>query len=173
MARTRHIIDSGTIDITIPATFKRHEIIEHPFARGNLGTAGQQYTTPYTTTTDTMEGVATATINPPKGGNIVELDLGLTCSIKSSSSTESVLFCWQGKNNAGTTWVDLHGTVTYAASAAAAKEYTMSGYAGSVANFGSVPFDLRLRIQSGGAGGETAAGSVKNSTYVRAIYDEV
>ncbi len=178
--RSRRIIDSGTITIgngtvnlTVPATFKRHVILEHPFARGNLGTAGQQFTSSYTTTGDALEYVATAAINPPVGGNIVELGLGLTCSIKSSGTAESVLFVWQGKNNLGTTWVNLHGTVTFGPSAAVATEYTMSGYAGSVANFGSVPFDICLGIQSGGAGGETAAGSVKNSSYVRATYDEV
>ena len=66
--------------------------------------------------------------------------------------------------------MDLHGEVTYPADASAYQEYTYSGRFKPVANFNAIPFDVRLVIKSGGAGGENAVGKTKNSSYVRVIY---
>ncbi len=145
------------------------EHIEHPFAKGNLTSDGVQFSPLYTTTGNDYEEVESVTVSPPKLGSVIEFELGLTCSIQSSGTSESVLFKWQARNKGGT-WVDLHAEVTYPANASALKEYTYSGRFKPVANFDSIPFDVRLVIKSGAAGGETAKGKTKNSSYVKVIY---
>jgi len=145
------------------------EHIEHPFAQGDLTSDGVQWSAEKTTSTDDYETVEEVTVSPPQLGAIIEFEFGLTCAVKSSSTAESVLFKWQARNKGGT-WVDLHGEVTYAADASSYKEYTYSGRFKSVANFDSVPFDVRLSIKSGSAGGENATGKTKNSGYVKVIY---
>ncbi len=145
------------------------EHIEHSFAGGNLTSDGVQWSAEKTTTGDGYETVEEVTINPPALGAVIEFEFGLTGAVKSSSTLESVLFKWQARNKGGT-WVDLHSEVTYAADASAYKEYTYSGRFKPVANFNAVPFEIRLQIKSGAAGGENAVGKTKNSSYVRVIY---
>lgn len=145
------------------------EHIEHPFAKGSLTADGVQWSTEKTTTTDGYEAVEEATISPPALGAVIEFEFGLTCAVKSSGAAESVLFKWQARNKGGT-WVDLHSEVTYPANASAYREYTYSGRFKPVANFNTVPFDIRLMIKSGAAGGENAVGKTKSSNYVKVIY---
>lgn len=145
------------------------EHIEHPFGRGSLTANGVQWSAEHTTTTDDYEEVARVTIMPPALGDVIEHEFGLTGAVKSSGATEAALFKWQARNKGGT-WVDLHGEVTYPANASTYKEYTYSGRFNPVTNFDSIPFEVRLVIKSGGAGGENATGKVKNSSYVRVIY---
>ncbi len=145
------------------------EHIEHPFAKGNLTSDGVQWSAEKATSTDDYETVEEVTVNPPALGALMEFEFGLACMVKSSGATESVLFKWQARNKGGT-WVDLHGAVTYSADALSYKEYTYSGRFKPEANFNSVPFDLRLQIKSGVAGGENAVGKTKNSSYVKVIY---
>ena len=145
------------------------EHIEHPFAQGDLTSDGVQWSAEKTTSTDDYETVEEVTVSPPQLGAIIEFEFGLTCAVKSSSTTESVLFKWQARNKGGT-WGDLHGEVTYAADASSYKEYTYSGRFKPVDNFDSVPFDIQLLIKSGSVGGENATGKTKNSSYVKVIY---
>jgi len=145
------------------------EHVEHPFAKGSLTSDGVQWSAEKTTATDDYETVEEVSVNPPQLGAIIEFEFGLTCAVKSSSSTESVKFKWQARNQGGT-WVDLHDEVTYSADASAYKEYTYSGRFKPVANFNGVPFDVHLLIKSGAAGGENAVGKTKNSSYVKVIY---
>jgi hypothetical protein len=145
------------------------EHIEHPFAKGNLTSDGVQWSAEHTTATDDYEEVESVVISPPALGDVFEYEFGLSCAVKSSGATESVLFKWQARNKGGT-WVDLHSEVTYSADASAYKEYTYSGRFQPVANFNAVPFDMRLVIKSGGAGGENAVGKTKSSSYVKVIY---
>jgi hypothetical protein len=145
------------------------EHVEHPFAKANLTADGVQWSTEKTTSTDDYETVEEVTVNPPALGAVIEFEFGLTCAVKSSGATESVLFKWQARNKGGS-WVDLHGEVTYPANASAYKEYTYSGRFKPVANFNTVPFDIRLAVKSGSAGGENAVGKTKNSSYVKIIY---
>ena len=145
------------------------EHIEHPFAKGNLTSDGVQWSEEKTTTTDDYETVEEATVTPPALGAVIEFELGLTCAVKSSGATESVLFKWQARNKGGT-WVDLHDEVTYSADASAYKEHTYSGRFKPVANFNAVPFDIQLLIKSGAAGGENAVGKTKSSSYVKVTY---
>jgi len=145
------------------------EHVEHPFAKGSLTSDGVQWSAEKTTATDDYETVEEVSVNPPQLGAIIEFEFGLTCAVKSSSSTESVKFKWQARNQGGA-WVDLHDEVTYSADASAYKEYTYSGRFKPVANFNGVPFDVQLVIKSGAAGGENAVGKTKNSSYVKVIY---
>jgi len=145
------------------------EHIEHPFARGSLTADGVQWSSEHTTSTDDYEEVESVTITPPALGEVFEFEFGLTCAVKSSGASESTLFKWQARNEGGT-WVDLHSEVTYAADASAYGEYNYSGRFAPVTNFDTVPFDVRLVIKSGVAGGENAVGKTKNSSYVKVIY---
>ena len=145
------------------------EHIEHPFARGDLTTDGVQWCDEYATSTDNYEEVESEVITPPALGEVLEFEFGLTCAVKSSGSTESVLFKWQARNLGGT-WVDLHGEVTYVADASTYQEYTYSGRFKPVADFNKVPFETRLVIKSGSAGGEYAVGKTKGSSYIKVIY---
>ena len=145
------------------------EHIEHPFAKGNLTSNGVQWSAEKTTATDDYETVEEVILNPPALGAVMEFEFGLTGAVKSSGATEAVLFKWQARNRGGT-WVDLHDEVSYTADASAFKEYTYSGRFKPVANFNAVPFDIRLQIKSGNAGGENAVGKTKNSSYVKIIY---
>ena len=146
----------------------------HPFGKNALTTTGVQYSALLTTSTDVYETVEAVTVDLPlEAGRssepIVEIEFGLTCEVYSSGAAESVLFKWQASED-NATWVDVVPAVTYAANASAALEYTYSGRFPTVANFNVVPFYMRLQIQSGGAGGETAKGRTKNSSYVTVIY---
>jgi len=145
------------------------EHVEHSFAMGNLTSDGIQWSTEKTTAGDGYEAVEEVSISPPALGAVIEFEFGLTCAVKSSGTLESILFKWQARNKGGT-WIDLHDEVTYPADASAYKEYTYSGRFKPVADFNSVPFDVRLAIKSGAAGGENAVGKVKNSSYVKLIY---
>ncbi|MFC2070311.1 hypothetical protein ACFLTB_03975 [Chloroflexota bacterium] len=145
------------------------EHIEHPFAKGNLTSDGVQWSAEKTTSTDDYETVEEVTVSPPTLGRVIEFEFGLTCAVKSSDDTESALFQWQARNKGGT-WVNLHSEITYPADASSYKEYTYSGRFQPEANFNTVPFEIRLVIKSGSAGGENAVGKTKNSSYVRIIY---
>ena len=143
--------------------------VEHPFAKGDLTSDGVQWSVEKTTSTDDYETVEEVAVSPPVLGKVIEFEFGLTCAVKSTGTLEDVLFKWQACNKGGT-WVDLHSGVTCPADASSFKEYTYSGRFEPVANFDTVPFDVRLIIKSGGAGGENAVGKTKNSSYVKIIY---
>jgi hypothetical protein len=145
------------------------EHVEHPFGRGDLTQDGVQWSAEHTTTTDDYEEVESAVISPPALGNVLEYEFGLTCSVKSSGASESVLFKWQARNRGGA-WVDLHSAITCPANASTYKEYTCCGRVNPVSGFNKVPFEVRLVVKSGGVGGETATGKTKNSGYVRVVY---
>ncbi len=145
------------------------EHIEHPFAKGNLTADGVQWSAEKTTSSDDYETVEEVTIAPPALGNMIEFEFSLTCAVKSSGASESVLFKWQARNKGGT-WIDLNDEVTYAADASTYNEYTYSGRFKPVASFNTLPFDVRLVIKSDAAGGENAVSKTKNSSYVKVIY---
>ena len=143
----------------------------HPFAQGNLTTAGTSYSTALVSTADTYGAVETITVNPGHSGSFKEIELGLTCKVAVTGTTVPLVFIWQGRN-AGGTYVDLHGTITHPAPGSAALEYTMSGYFAPTANFNQVPCDIRLMAQTGTGTAGTASGTsqTKNSSYVSITY---
>lgn len=149
------------------------EVVLYPFARGALTTNGVQYSALLTTSTDAYETVESVKVDLPLDNKratepLVELEFRLDCAVQSSGAAEAVLFKWQYSLD-NSTWSDLVPEVTYAANASVLTEYSYSGLF-PVTAFSTVPFWLRLQIKSGGAGGETAKGKTKNSSYVRAVY---
>ncbi len=164
-------ITDDTLDAIKHISKANIEVIFHPFGKGNLTEDGVQFSALLTTSTDVYEVVEKATINIPGLGTPDEIEFGLTGSFQSSSTAESVLFKWEGSDN-DTDWLDLHSEITYAADASALKEYTLSGRFVPTGNFAvnTTPIYVRLSIKSGGAGGETAKGKTKNSSYVKLVY---
>lgn len=145
------------------------EHIEHPFAKGDLTSDGVQWSVEHTTPSDDYEEVESVLVSPPALGDVLEFEFGLTCAVKSSGVNESVLFKWQARNQGGT-WVDLNEEITCSPDASSYKEYTCSGRFKPVTDFDRIPFEIRLVIKSGSAGGETAVGKTKNSSYVKVLY---
>ena len=143
----------------------------HPFGKGDLTEDGIQWSDEVATNDETFTEVEAATIDFDIGAKIVEIELGLTLALKSSSTTKFAKFKWQAGDKFGT-WVDLHAEITYAADASAYKEYTMSGRFEIVANFDQIPFEIRAVVQREDSG-ENVTAKVKNSSYVLIIIDPV
>jgi len=145
------------------------EHTEYPFARSNLTSNGIQWSAETdTTTADTDVVVESITIKPPALGEVLELEFGLTAAFRAvSSATADIVYKWQARNKDGT-WVDLHSTVTKADIGTTYVEETRSGRFPVQTNFNSLPFEVRLVIQSN----ETSEGRArtKNSSYVRVKY---
>jgi len=149
------------------------EQVEHPFGKGSLTTTGTQYGSETTGIADSAYVAipAAATITLPEGAAIVEVEFGLTMAIKSSETTESMLWKAQG-SDAGTAWEDLIGEQTKTAAAANSTyvDFSCSGRFAPTGNFlGANPFYVRMVAKSAGTAG-TMSGKAKNSSYVRALY---
>ena len=145
------------------------EHTEYPFARGDLTADGIQWSAEVdTTTADTDVEVESVTIRPPALGEMIEVEFGLTATFRAvSSSTADLTYKWQVRNKGGT-WVDLHSAVTKTDIGTTYVEETRSGRVKMVANFNSLPFEVRLIIQCNEANEGRA--KVKNSSYVRVKY---
>jgi len=145
------------------------EHVEYPFAKGNLTADGIQWSAEVdTTTADADVEVECVTINPPPLGAVLEVELGLTAAFRAvSSATADVIYKWQARNKGGT-WVDLHSAVTKTNIGTTYVEETRSGRFQTVANFDSLPFEVRLLIQCNEANEGRA--KIKNSSYVRVVY---
>lgn len=145
------------------------EHIEYPFAKGNLTSDGIQWSAEQDTGTDGVDvEVEGVTINPPALGAMIEVEFGLTAAFRAvSSATADLTYKWQARNQGGT-WVDLHGAVARANIGTTYVEETRSGRCQLVADFDSLPFEVRLIIQCNEANEGRAR--VKNSSYVRVNY---
>ncbi|MDP2919371.1 MAG: hypothetical protein Q8O43_04035 [Dehalococcoidia bacterium] len=145
------------------------EHIEYPFAKGNLTADGIQWCAEKDTTTlNTDVDVESVTIKPPTLGEMLEVEFGLTAAFRAvSSATADLIYKWQVRNKGGT-WVELHTAVTKTNIGTTYIEETRSGRFKPVANFNSLPFEVRLIFQCN----ETNEGRVKikNSSYVRVKY---
>ena len=124
------------------------EHTEYPFAKGDLTSDGIQWSAEVdTTTADTDVEVESVTIKPPALGGMIEVEFGLTAAFRAvSSSTADLIYKWQARNK-GSTWVDLHSAVTKTDIGTTYVEETRSGRFKTVANFDSLPFEVRLIIQ--------------------------
>ncbi len=147
-------------------------IIEHseyPFAKGNLTSDGIQWSAEVdTTTAGTDVEVESVTIRPPALGDMIEVEFGLTAAFRAvSSATADLTYKWQARNKGGT-WADLHSAVTKTDIGTTYVEETRSGRFKAMANFDSLPFEVRLIIQCNEANEGRA--KVKNSSYVRVKY---
>jgi len=145
------------------------EHIEHPLAKGDLTSGGIQWSAEKDTTTVGVDvEVESAVINPPALGAMIEVEFGLTAAFRAvSSATADLTYKWQARNEGGT-WVDLHSAVTKTDIGTAYVEETRSGCFKVVANFDSLPFEVRLIIQCNEANEGRA--KTKNSSYVRVKY---
>ena len=147
-------------------------VIEHsdyPFAKGDLTADGIQWSVEKDTTTeDTDVEVESVTIKPPALGEMIEVEFGLTAAFRAvSSATADLKYKWQARNKGGT-WVDLHSQVTKTNIGTTYVEETRSGRFQTVADFDSLPFEVRLIIQCNEANEGRA--KIKNSSYVRVKY---
>jgi len=145
------------------------EHTEYPFAKGNLTSDGIQWSTEKdTTTADIDVEVENITIKPPALGAMIEVEFGLTAAFRAvSSATADLTYKWQARNKGGS-WVDLHSAVNKTDIGTTYIEETRSGRFKPVANFDSVPFEIRLIIQCNEA--DEGRAKVKNSSYVRVVY---
>jgi hypothetical protein len=145
------------------------EHTEYPFAKGDLTADGIQWSAEVdTTTADTDVEIESVTIRPPALGEMIEVEFGLTAAFRAvSSSMADLIYKWQARNKGGT-WVDLHSAVTKTNIGTTYVEETRSGRFKTVANFDSLPFEVRLIIQCNEANEGRA--KVKNSSYVRVKY---
>ena len=145
------------------------EHTEYPFAKGDLTSDGIQWSAEKDTTTAGVDAeVESVTIKPPALGAMIEVEFGLTAAFRAvSSSTADLTYKWQARNKGGT-WVDLHSAVTKTDIGTTYVEETRSGRFKPVANFDSVPFEVRLIIQCNEANEGRA--KIKNSSYVRVKY---
>jgi len=145
------------------------EHTEYPFAKGDLTSDGVQWSAEKdTTTADVDVEVESVTIKPPVLGALIEVEFGLTAAFRAvSSATADLTYKWQARNKGGA-WVDLHSAVTKTDIGTTYVEETRSGRFKAVANFDSLPFEVRLIIQCNEANEGRA--KVKNSSYVRVNY---
>ena len=150
---------------------------EHPFGKDALRDNGVQWSDEVVTTEQDWKTIESITIEPPgPGGSIIEVELGITWAQKSSGATKYVRGRVQARNKDGT-WVDLIDDAVSpaagnaykedAADASAYHEHTFSGRFATVANFNAVPLDVQVQVYPEAHATET----VKNSSYVKVIYD--
>ena len=145
------------------------EHTEYPFAKGDLTSDGIQWSDEKNTTTaDVDVEVESITIKPPALGEMIEVEFGLTAAFRAvSSSTADLTYKWQARNKGGT-WIDLHSAVTKTDIGTTYVEETRSGRFKTVANFNSLPFEVRLVIQCNEANQGRA--KIKNSSCIRVKY---
>jgi hypothetical protein len=145
------------------------EHTEYPFARGDLTSDGIQWSAETDTTTPDVDvEVESISIRPPALGALLEVEFGLTAAFRAvSSATADLTYQWQARNKGGT-WVNLHSAVIKTNIGTTYVEETRSGRFKPVANFDSVPFEVRLIIQCNEANEGRAR--VKNSSYVSLKY---
>ena len=145
------------------------EHTEYPFAKGDLTSDGIQWSDEKdTTTADVDVEVESVTVKPPALGEMIEVEFGLTAAFRAvSSGTADLIYKWQARNKGGT-WVDLHSAVTKSNIGTTYVEETRSGRFKTVANFDSIPFEVRLIIQCNEANEGRAR--IKNSSCIRLKY---
>jgi len=145
------------------------EHIEYPFAKGDLTADGIQWSAEVdTTAVDTDIEVESVTIKPPSLGEVIEIEFGLTAALRAvSSATADLTYKWQARNKGGS-WVDLHTAVTKTDIGTTYVEESRSGRFKAIANFDSLPFEVRLVIQCDEA--DEGRVKIKNSSYVRVKY---
>jgi hypothetical protein len=145
------------------------EHTEYPFAKGDLTSDGIQWSDEKdTTTADVDVEVESVTMKPPALGEMIEVEFGLTAAFRAvSSGTADLIYKWQARNKGGT-WADLHSAVTRSNIGTTYVEETRSGRFKTVADFDSIPFEVRLIIQCNEA--DEGRARIKNSSCIRLKY---
>ena len=139
----------------------------HPFGKGNLTTDGVQYSTEVTSIGDTYTAIEAITITTPTGYTLEEIEFGLTNALKSSGATEGVNYKAQASDD-GSSWEDISAEQTYAANASSYADKLLAGRKTPSGNWlaTGATFQVRVVAKSASAGGETASGKAKNSSYI-------
>ena len=144
------------------------DYVERLVAADITATGIQWSTAVDTTTADTYVTVLSKTIEPGIQGDLLWLELGLTCGLRAvTSATADLIWKWQARNKGGT-WVDLHTAVTETNIGTTEVERTMSGYFALTANINHVPIEIQLLLQCNET--NEGRGRVKNSSYARLVY---
>ncbi len=158
------------------------EYTEHPFARGQLTEDGQQFSSPSTSGTaeSTFAIVAAATVNPIHfGGELTELEFGLTTALRSDVGTAAVAtvqYQWaarsielaQGTVRATREFRNLHAEHSSVSDVGTAfAETTFSGRIDLNDELDRFPIEIQLKIKSEAL--IDAVAKVKNSSYIRAV----
>jgi len=148
------------------------EVTYHPFGRGKLTSDGVQYSAEVSGIGDDFTAIEAITIkNVLYQAQVWEIEFGLTGAVKSSSTLEGVTYKWQASDD-GTNWEDLMDALTRAADASIYADVDCSGRPNLAGNFlcNKEEFQVRMVVKSAAAGGETAAGKAKSSSYVKILY---
>lgn len=156
------------------------EFIEHPFAKGSLTATGVQFSTPGTTSGTIESTYATAvvaTAMPPGiGGQIYELEFGLTSAVRMDATAQGTVFWqWQGRSlhspstASQADFRNLHtvDSSVFAAEATAYVEDTKSGRLNLDSTLDRFPIELQLLVKSEALLDGVA--KAKNSSYVKGI----
>lgn len=146
--------------------------ILNPFGQGLLTESGVQYSAEHETSTDDFEAVETVAVSNPTGYSLIQVDFGLTMAIRSSGAAEDVIWKWQASDD-GSSWEDLISAVTETTPGAVSADKSCSGVFAPTGNFlgtGST-FQVRAMVKSGSAGGETAKGKTKTTSWVQCKYE--
>ena len=153
------------------------EHVEFPFGKGDLTSDGIQWCTAVATTdADTDVEVESVDINPAIRGRLIEMEFGLTAAFQAvSSATADLKYTWQARNKRvgrhdANAWQNLVGQVTKTDIGTTYVEETYSGRKTVVnGQLDECPIEVRLVIQCNEASEGRA--KVKNSSYVRLVYD--
>jgi hypothetical protein len=143
--------------------------VEYPFGKGDLTADGIQWSVEVDTTTpDTDVVVEQVLVKPPALGELIEVEFGLTAAFRAiSSGTADLTYKWQARNKGGT-WVDLHPAVSKTNIGTTYVEETRSGRFKPVANFNTLPFEVRLIFRCNEE--DEGRAKVKSSSYIRVKY---
>jgi len=154
-------------EVFMPSAVMEHT--EYPFAKGNLTADGIQWCAEKdTAAANTDVEVECILVKPPALGAVIEVEFGLTAAFRAvSSATADIVYKWQARNKGGT-WVDLHETVTKTNIGTTYAEESRSGRFKPVANFNTLPFEVRLIVQCNEA--DEGRAKIKNSSYVQVKY---
>ena len=153
----------------------RFDVVLHPFGKGSLTTDGVQYSAEVTGITNAAY-TAIETVNIENGfpHKVEEMEFGLTMAINSNSTTQAVLWKFQGSDD-NSAWADLIAEQIRAASAVAYADVTVLGRWTPVTNFNMNKDNMYLRgvVKSNtylDTNIEVAAGKMKNSSYIAIVY---
>ena len=110
-----------------------------------------------------------AIFEPPRGGTLVAVELGLVCQLKSGEATVAKKWRWKARNKDGT-WVNLHTEVEENLTTAYV-EKVRSGNFYAVTNFNKVPFEIGLFCTPHASTADaTIISQVKNASQATVIY---
>lgn len=153
------------------------EVIENPFAKGNLTSDGIQYCTELTTTAANVNNdveIVTVGGDMPSG-RLIAIELGLTgVFAAATSATADLIYQWAIKNLGVADWTNLHSAVT---KTNLGTGDTLETYSGNFAKVDAngvlpgvnrVPFQVKLMIQCNEANEGQA--KTKNSSRVKYLY---